>query len=85
MCGKMAISNLIRCAKALYYKICSKHPVVKTTTLKNCCDDDIFQVRQLPALTNAADVISCAARKLLVYLLDTAEQQPLALRLMGVR
>jgi len=43
------------------------------------------KVRQLPDASNDAGVIHGAAKQLLVNLLDTAEEQPLALRLMGVR
>ena len=47
-----------------------------------------LQVRQLTAPTNEADIIYSCARQLLVSLLESAElqqQQPLVLRLMGVR
>jgi len=43
------------------------------------------RVSQLLEDTNDADVITCAAKKILVNLLDTSEEQPLKLRLMGVR
>jgi len=43
------------------------------------------RVRQLAAETSAADVIFGAAKQLLTLLLDQSGEQPLALRLMGVR
>merc|ERR550519_835778 len=43
------------------------------------------KVSQLIEDTNDADVIGSAAKKILLNLLDTSEEQPLKLRLMGVR
>merc|ERR550519_2815 len=43
------------------------------------------KVSQIIEDTNDADVIGSAAKKILLNLLDTSEEQPLKLRLMGVR
>jgi len=43
------------------------------------------KIRQITTATNSADVIKSTAKQLLQQLLDSSEQQPLALRLLGVR
>ena len=61
------------CGQSVTVKIKSHHFKIKT------------KVAQMCDFSNEEDIIFATAKKLLINLLDSSEEQPLALRLMGVR